>query len=98
MTATYTKLRSGDWGIRVEGEIHAGNSILVEKKSGETKTETVNRVIWSGNGISLCTIARRGRTGNTTRSSSKVCWETGTSCYSTDGSPYCEECGDHMYR
>lgn len=104
MTASYTKLRSGDWGIRVEGNIQNGNSILVTKKSGETKPETVDKVIWRGDGITLCTISRGhtgtggSRNGGKVRTSKKVCWETGANCYSHDGSPYCEECGDHMYR
>lgn len=99
MNATYTKLRSGEWGIRVEGDIRSGNSILVRKKNGEAKPETVDRVIWCGDGITLCSVLRgRSGSGGGTRTSGKVCWETGARCYSTDGSPYCDECGDHMYR
>lgn len=47
--ASYTKLRSGDWGVRGEGAPPAvGDSVTVEKKSGETEVRTVSRVFWSG--------------------------------------------------
>lgn len=58
--ATYTKLKSGDWGIRSEQPIMDGQTVTVRKKSGESKAETVGRVIWSGNGVWLATIASRG--------------------------------------
>lgn len=73
MTATYTKLRDGSWGIRVAGSARAGATITVHKKSGETRSETVARVLWtgkdsrSGETVSLCAIGResaacRGKT------------------------------------
>lgn len=58
MSATYTKLRSGEWGIRSTEPISEGQAVLVAKRSGETKRETVGRVIWSGNGVVLCSISR----------------------------------------
>lgn len=61
MAATYTKLRDESWGVRVVGPAQPG-PIEVTKKSGETKTETIVAVVWSGNGVSLCQIA--GRDGN----------------------------------
>ena len=54
--ATYTKLHDGNWGVRVEGSAKAGDRVTVSKKSGESKTETIARVLWSGNGITLCSI------------------------------------------
>ena len=56
MQATYTKLRSGDWGIRVQGTVKTGDIVNVAKKSGESKAETVAKVLWTGNGVSLCAI------------------------------------------
>ena len=56
--ATYTKLRSGEWGVRVQGTATVGQTITVQKKSGETKSETVAAVVWSGNGITLCALGR----------------------------------------
>lgn len=64
--ATYTKLRSGDWGIRVVGDKPSvGMTISVKKRSGDAKSETVDKVIWSGTDdktgakIHLCAIAKK---------------------------------------
>lgn len=62
-TATYTKLKSGDWGIRIEGDAVPGQGITVSKKDGTTKREIVQSVIWRGNGIALATIAKSGGSG-----------------------------------
>jgi formamidopyrimidine-DNA glycosylase len=68
--ATYTKLKSGNWGIRVQSEeVEAGNEIPVTKKSGETKIEVVERVLWTGNGISLCAIRQSQYSCSSSRSS-----------------------------
>lgn len=53
---TCTKLRDGSWGLR-GANLTPGATVTVAKKSGETKTETVGRVLWTGNGVSLATIA-----------------------------------------
>lgn len=58
-SATYTKLKSGDWGIRVNGTVTRGSQVTVSKKSGETATETVRTVVWTGNGATLCAIEPR---------------------------------------
>lgn len=55
-TATYTKLKSGAWGIRVAGAAKKGDRIAVTKKSGERKVETVTAVVWAGDGVTLCAI------------------------------------------
>lgn len=57
-SATYTKLRSGEWGIRVMGRVAAGDRVTVKKQSGESKVETIGSVVWSGQGVTLCSIAR----------------------------------------
>lgn len=65
--ATYTKLRDGSWGIRVSlGAVRAGASFLVRKASGETKTETVSRVIWHDATTSICSIERAPAGRNST--------------------------------
>lgn len=53
---TYTKLRDGSWGLRIAGAAQPGARVSVA-----TKTETVGRVLWTGNGISLATIAQSDR-------------------------------------
>lgn len=61
-TATFTKLRDGDWGLRIVGPhaVEPGQTVTVTKKSGETSTERVGEVIWSdGKGVTLAKIAAR---------------------------------------
>lgn len=63
--ATYTKLKNGEWGIRSTSPIADGQQVLVTKKSGQTKNETVGHVIWRGNGVNLATIATSNAPANT---------------------------------
>lgn len=81
MEGTFQKLKSGEWGIRVTGTVTPGARVTVRKKSGETTTETVGRVVWAGGGVSLCTIA--DRSGAAGRHKSRGTW-TGCSCGSVE--------------
>lgn len=56
MNASYTKLKSGEWGMKVNGAAKPGDVVTVTKKSGESKRKTVGAIVWSGNGVTLCTI------------------------------------------
>lgn len=58
MAITYTKLKSGDWGMRSNRALTPGTSVTVSKASGETKSETVGKLIWSGNGVHLYAMQR----------------------------------------
>ncbi len=82
MSATYTKLKDGSWGIRSTSAVQAGDQVTVTKKSGESKTETVGRVLWTGNGVWLCTVQQtsNGRASGGRRyggGETKRCWECG---------------------
>jgi hypothetical protein len=60
--ATYTKLKNGDWGLRLAGAIpKPGAPVLVTKKDGSTRTERIGRILWQGDGVALATIERRPR-------------------------------------
>jgi hypothetical protein len=61
--ATWTKLKSGDWGVRLEGLGKPGQSVQVEKKAGGSSTVALDRLIWKGNGISLWSIRKSGGSG-----------------------------------
>lgn len=61
MSATYTKLKSGDWGIRSASPLREGESVVVRKKDGSSRTETVTKVLWSGDGVWLAAVARSGQ-------------------------------------
>lgn len=64
--STYTKLNNGSWGVRVDGRAEAGQVVSVRTKAGDTKRETVERVLWTGadkqtgRTVSLCAITQRG--------------------------------------
>jgi len=101
--ATYTKLRSGDWGVRVEGTAAKGDTITVTKKSGETKQETVRAVVWTGNGVTLCAIAQREAAQGARHGSYRTIGErqafrqratgwTGCRCGSIEGRPRDSDC------
>ncbi len=53
-TGTPTKLRSGEWGARIQGTHRKGSTVTATITTRAGKSWTGNyRVIWSGNGISL---------------------------------------------
>lgn len=58
--ASYTKLKSGAWGIRVNGRAREGGEYTVKKKDGSTKTEVVEKVLWTDGSVSLCAIRQTG--------------------------------------
>ena len=78
--ATYTKLKDGSWGVRVEGTAKSGQSVTVTKKSGETKSETIGRVLWSGNGISLCSVGQSSGNGSHSTHRPGRCANCGGAC------------------
>jgi len=55
---TFTKLRDGNWGIRVEGEAAPapGARVTVTKRNGRSSTVTVATVLPAVNGVTVCTI------------------------------------------
>lgn len=59
---TFTKLRTGNWGVKLPGRARAGQEVMVQTRAGEQKRVVVGRVVWSGNDVSICTIASQART------------------------------------
>ena len=61
---SYAKLRSGAWGVRVQGDpAVVGAIVTVTKRSGETKSETISEIVWQGEGVALCAIHQTARRG-----------------------------------
>jgi len=63
---SYTKLKDGNWGVRISGIAQAGNIVSVRTKAGDTKQEMIDKVLWtgpdrSGDTVSLCTVSQRSR-------------------------------------
>ena len=49
MPIGYSKLKSGDWGIRGGGEPpEPGTEVTVVKRDGQERKETVGQVVWTG--------------------------------------------------
>ena len=102
--ATYTKLRDGSWGVRLDTERSKGDTdtVTVTKRSGETKTERIT-VLWSGKGISLCKIiksggGRRNAYGQHTSRYSSGSRNRGGSFGEDEGSSYpCHVCGTFCF-
>ena len=67
ITASFKKLRSGEWGITAKGNLPAaglaGQYLRVEKKSGELNTVYVTRVLWTDGATAICTIASEPMAG-----------------------------------
>lgn len=81
MNATYTKLKDGSWGLRIQGitELHV-NAVTVTKKSGEVKTEYVDRILWRGNGIMLATIKAKKQTRWNREDQCEICGKNKYTC------------------
>jgi len=95
-SATYAKLRSGAWGIRVTGgPVSVGETLTVTKRDGARKSESVSAVVWTdGNGTSLCAIEARdsGRRGGRRGGGGGGCHTDGN-CSSVCNPATCP-CGD----
>lgn len=61
MNATYTKLKSGEWGVRVDGcpDLAAGDVIEVTKRDGSTEVEQIERVLFRSGSAAICAISRK---------------------------------------
>lgn len=93
LAAKPTKLRSGEWGATVSStHVSVGDMIQVVAANGKTWTDTVGKVIWAGNGVTI--VATRQRAAKTTGSSRghDGC-PTGGDCWSFSSIKHCWSCG-----
>ena len=74
-TATPTKLQNGTWGARVQGDVAQGDTVTISTRSGKSWTATVDRVVWSGNGVSIVATSK----GASRSAHSRGTW-TGCNC------------------
>jgi hypothetical protein len=59
MNATPMLLRSGAWGVRVQGIVKPGAVVTVTTKGGKSWSAMIERVLWSGDGMSICATRRQ---------------------------------------
>ena len=52
----YSKLKSGEWGVRLEGSAKTGDIINVVRKDGQIKPEKLGKLVWEGGGAQLYAI------------------------------------------
>jgi hypothetical protein len=71
MPITYAKLNSGAWGARSTALVTPGQTIVVTKRDGSPKTETVDKIVWSGDGVWLVALRRAGDADAAQRPKSK---------------------------
>lgn len=101
--ATWIKLKSGEWGVRVVGSAAVGQSVTATNKAGKSSVVVVAKVVWAGNGVSLCAIESREPAGASRHGSYATIgartqarmdhtgW-TGCSCGSIEGNPRPSDC------
>lgn len=53
---TFTKLRSGEWGIRSKQPIAAGEVVEVVKRDGSRHAHTVTKIVWTDKATWLAAI------------------------------------------
>ncbi len=93
MATTYAQLRDKTWGVRSTEVLEPGQRVTVTKKSGERKTETINRIVWTGNGIWLASVvAQRSESSRPRRRNWQPCGYPGCN------PNYCDECDGEGYR
>jgi len=57
MSATFTKLQNGTWGVRADGIVEIGSVVQVRTRAGEVKSVTITQVVWTGGGVTIAAIA-----------------------------------------
>jgi hypothetical protein len=57
LAASPTKLRSGSWGARVNGPAAVGDIVTITTRGGKTWDAEVTKVVWTGEGVSVCATA-----------------------------------------
>lgn len=95
MAATFQKLKDGTWGLRVAGRASPGEVVLVTKRDGTSQRKTVGIVVWSGDGVTLCTIASGVSSSGGPRKSRDYPGKECPACESVDldANLSCWECG-----
>jgi hypothetical protein len=84
LTASPAKLRDGSWGARVQGAAKSGDTVTIRASSGKAWDARIAKVLWTGDGVSLCSTTSLDR-GTSSRSSGRGrgTW-TGCSCGSVE--------------
>jgi len=93
LPASPTKLRDGSWGARVRGQAHPGDEIQITTRAGKSWTAHVDRVLWTGEGVSIVSTQARQRTAP---ARTRVSTSTPSTPRRRRGSYICDECGERV--
>lgn len=59
-TGSFTKLKDGSWGLRVNGTAKKGDAVKVTKKDGTTDYKTIREVVFSKDGVTVAKFSGEG--------------------------------------
>lgn len=48
LEGSFTKLRNGDWGLRIQGQANPGDKVKTTRRDGRSQWLTVGEVVWRG--------------------------------------------------
>jgi hypothetical protein len=94
MPTTYTKLRTGAWGVRSTDRISVGQTVTVIKRDGSRKQETIHTIVWTGQGITLAALAPKGAAAAPRGQRGQ---RTGCACGSREDEPRDSDCAGCQY-
>lgn len=84
LPATPTKLKNGDWGARVAStNVREGDIVRITTRGGKSWEAEVMKVIWRGEGVSICatsSLPRRSTASRTGHSAPRSGTPTGCRC------------------
>lgn len=70
--ASPAKLRSGEWGAKVNGSVSVGAMLTIRTAAGKEWQATVAKVVWSGDGVTLCATQSADRPAARTTYSGRI--------------------------
>lgn len=91
LTAKYRKLQDDTWGLAIDGEAKAGDTVVVEKSNGLEEEQCVGEIV--GSGVyrkKPWTLARIKKTGQSVRPARR---SYSYQPYPCCGGAGCPECG-----
>lgn len=93
MQASFAKLKTGAWGVRIVGSaaVMAGSPVTVTTRAGERKTITLGQRVWEGDGVTLWACAAEARRASSGYGGSGY-RRTGCSCGSVEGMVKSSDC------
>lgn len=101
ISASPAKLRDGGWGARVRGAVTEGDTVTITTRAGKSWEARVTKVVWTGDGLSICATESLDRASapRTRRSRGCSCTDPGCDCltHRCMCPPHCNCRGGNIY-